>query len=63
MKPSLHPSNTDFKRAELFDGTGDSVGIRFVQGQATERFTQEEWDEIIADVRERFAAKRARDAA
>lgn len=62
MKPTLYPSTSDFKRVELFDGSGDQVGIRLLQGQ-DERLTQAEWNEVIADVRERFAAKAARGGA
>lgn len=67
MKSTLHPTKSDFKRAEVFDGSinpagHETVGIRFVTGQAVERFSEAEWTDIIADVRERFALKRARAA-
>jgi len=61
MKPQLYPTTSDFKRVEVFDGSGDQVGIRLLHGQ-DERMSQAEWNEVIADVRERFAAKVARGA-
>ena len=61
MKPTLYPSGHDFKRVELFDGSGDQVGIRLLTNNP-ERMSESEWDEVIADIRERFAVKAARRA-